>query len=300
MPPIDKRDLRKRYRSLINQVHESRLELVDQENNALIETVASANDLFSSVEAPTEAALDALLLTKTVDLASMRTKQLHIGKPKFNIELYIRQIKQFLSQNSSNAVSSQSNNHELAWSRLGKIAWKYQSRPASINLMVGPLSFRKKERQVQRREKLQRAPNTSTQPILLNQDNISAQENNTTKNVLQISRLLRKHQPIDLLKFITNPESYSQTVENLFYVSFLFKEGKAALIEDSLGALLLESKTPPSDEQVNSGEVRNVQLVMDMTLDLYEDIIRTFEITDSIIPTRRPVETAASSNTWYS
>ncbi|WBW71876.1 Smc5-6 complex non-SMC delta-kleisin subunit Nse4 [Schizosaccharomyces osmophilus] len=299
MPPIDKRDLRKRYRSLINQVHESRLELVDQENNALIETVASANDLFSSVEAPTEAALDALLLTKTVDLASMRTKQLHIGKPKFNIQLYIRHIKQFLSQNGSNS-SSESNRNELAWSRLGKIAWKHQRRPASVNLMVGPLSFRKKERQVPRREKLQRAPNTSTQPILLNQDNISAQENNTTKNVLQISRLLLKHQPVDLLKFITNPESYSQTVENLFYVSFLFKEGKAALTEDSQRGLLLECKTPPSDEQVNSGEVRNVQLVMDMTLDLYEDIIQTFKLKGSIIPTRRPVETAATSNTWYS
>ncbi|EPX72354.1 Smc5-6 complex non-SMC subunit Nse4 [Schizosaccharomyces octosporus yFS286] len=299
MPPIDKRDLRKRYRSLINQVHESRLELVDQENNALIDTVASANDLFSSVEAPTEAALDALLLTKTVDLASLRTKQLHIGMPKFNIQLYIRQIKQFLNQNSSN-TSSESNKNELAWSRLGKIAWKYQRRPASINLMVGPLSFRKKERQVQRREKLQRAPNTSTQPILLNQENISAQENNTTKSVLQISRLLRKHQPIDLLKFITNPESYSQTVENLFYVSFLFKEGKAGLTEDSQGALLLECKTPPLDEQVDSGEVKNVQLIMDMTLDLYEDIIQTFKLKDSIIPTRRPVETSANSNTWYS
>ena len=34
------------------------------------------------------------------------------------------------------------------------------------------------------------------------------------------------------LKFIVNPVSFAQTVENMFYFSFLVKEGKAAIETD--------------------------------------------------------------------
>lgn len=34
------------------------------------------------------------------------------------------------------------------------------------------------------------------------------------------------------LAFIINPDSFSQTVENLFYFAFLIKEGKAAIEMD--------------------------------------------------------------------
>ncbi|CAH17526.1 Smc5-6 complex non-SMC delta-kleisin subunit Nse4 [Schizosaccharomyces pombe] len=299
MSSIDKRDLRKRYRNLINKVQESRLELVDEENNNLYETITTANDLFSSVDAPTEATLDALLLTKTVDLASIKARQLHIGRPKFNIELFTKNIKQFLNYPTSHSNVTRIQEIDTAWSRLGKLASNCEKQPASLNLMVGPLSFRKKERNIQRRERLQKAPNVLTQPTMLNERNITTQENNTTKNVLHISRLLQAHQPVNFLKFITNPQSYPQTVENLFYVSFLFKEGKAALVENESGILMLETRIPPTDDQVVAGEIRNIQLVLDMTMDLYENIIKEYNIKESIIPTRAPVETSTNSNTWY-
>lgn len=34
---------------------------------------------------------------------------------------------------------------------------------------------------------------------------------------------------INLFRFIINPESYTQTVENIFYTSFLVKENRAAI-----------------------------------------------------------------------
>ena len=49
---------------------------------------------------------------------------------------------------------------------------------------------------------------------------------------------------VSLFEFVINPESFGQSVENLFYVSFLVKEGKAAVypaeLEDgSEGVLML-------------------------------------------------------------
>lgn len=64
------------------------------------------------------------------------------------------------------------------------------------------------------------------------------QENETSKNVSKIYQILDDHGPVNYLEFITNPESFSQTVENTFYVSFLIRTG-VAQIDDSSGQPML-------------------------------------------------------------
>lgn len=45
----------------------------------------------------------------------------------------------------------------------------------------------------------------------------------------QIERILRSQtSPTNLFRFIVNPGDFGQTVENLFYISFLIREGKCA------------------------------------------------------------------------
>jgi hypothetical protein len=40
---------------------------------------------------------------------------------------------------------------------------------------------------------------------------------------------------INLFKFIVNPHDFAQSVENLFYLSFLIRDGKVALETDENG-----------------------------------------------------------------
>lgn len=43
------------------------------------------------------------------------------------------------------------------------------------------------------------------------------------------------NEPIPVLSLVTNPFSYTETVENLFHLAFLVKEGKVALEVDDSG-----------------------------------------------------------------
>ncbi|EEB06289.1 Smc5-6 complex non-SMC subunit Nse4 [Schizosaccharomyces japonicus yFS275] len=299
---MDQRQIRKSYRSLIKRVQDSRLQLIEQENDGLQETVLAANRLFASVQAPNEASLDAILLTRTVDLASLKTKQLKIGKTKFKIENYVRQLKRALNVNEGAALESYVRNADVldSWAKLGEMAWKCQKRACPVEFMTGPLSFRRKERQIARRTRQQRVVTSLTKPIKLKESDLSTQKQETPGIVMQIAKILKEYEPVSLFKFITNPENFSQTVENLFCVSHLVKEGKVGIREDENGLPILETRIPPSDETLSSGKVKNIQLVLNLDMAIYEDIIETFHIKKSLIPTRPPPkELEENSTSWY-
>jgi len=45
----------------------------------------------------------------------------------------------------------------------------------------------------------------------------------------QLEKLLEELGQINLFHFIVNPHDFAQSVENLFYLSFLIRDGKVAL-----------------------------------------------------------------------
>jgi hypothetical protein len=44
---------------------------------------------------------------------------------------------------------------------------------------------------------------------------------------------------INFLEFVINPNSFGQTVENIFYASFLIKEGAAGMQVDDDGCVII-------------------------------------------------------------
>ena len=68
----------------------------------------------------------------------------------------------------------------------------------------------------------------------LTEDEIRKSENETTKHVKHVYGCLKAaNGPVNYFVFVTNPKSFSQTIENIFYVAFLVRDGRATL---SIGA----------------------------------------------------------------
>lgn len=156
------------------------------------------------------------------------------------------------------------------WEWLGQQAcFPNNVRPPVPGFLLGPLSVQKRVRKAtQRRERLQkRDPKDAVRPEELKAQDFEKVENSnlTTlcKNIRELlcktmvdgqqrvyeemtedisdedaRALMARHgvaddEGVPFFRFVVNPKSFGQTVENLFYVSFLIRDGTAGFGSDS-------------------------------------------------------------------
>lgn len=170
---------------------------------------------------------------------------------------------------------------DLDWELLGRhCCFPYNSRPPCPSFLLGPLSVEKKQRkQTQRSARQTKDAGKETRPEALSRADLSqSDENGLTAVCTRIRQHLMKHinekselasrtfSSLDELKtprgkafsrkhkitseggpilfdYALNPHSFGQTVENLFYISFLIKEGHVGISQDDDGLPVLSKLT---------------------------------------------------------
>lgn len=217
------------------------------------------------------------------------------------------------------------NDEHLDWAHLGRrVCFPHNTRPCVPSFLLGPLSVQKRTRQqTQRRAREARAnPANATRPQELLEEDLEKQETaNLTVICKEIERLLGRIQSrgweacekeqeeredmtedeafemmlshgisddgcVPLFDFCVNPRSFGQTVENLFYISFLIKEGSVGLNFDGRGLPTLGcANKEPADEEHAKGSSRN-QAVFALDFEMWEAIIESHGIKSSLIPHR--------------
>lgn len=168
----------------------------------------------------------------------------------------------------------------LNWAHLGRSAClQHNARPSVPGFLLGPLSVEKRARKpVQRSQSLKHSNLKLTQPEVVSPEDVEKSENaNLTVLCSRILGRLKKVQRdgqaavekeytedmsqaeinslmdkygvnegggVDYFKFVVNPYSFGQTVENMFYVSFLIRDGKAGITIVDNGLPVLGKRDP--------------------------------------------------------
>jgi len=224
----------------------------------------------------------------------------------------------------------------LDWERLGRQAcFPHNIRPAVPGFLLGPLSVQKRVRApTQRRAREARdAGGNESRPEALTKEDLETNENNTVRTICGkiksklvqhckesvaaveasvgdieddnlVTAEMRRHRLTDaggpsLFDFVINPQSFGQTVENLFYVSFLIKEGEVGIEMDSDGLPTLLPNTEAMQEARERRTTKH-QAVLGLDYSTWQQLVEAFEIEEPLVPHRdQEQSTQVGSRGWY-
>ncbi|CAL1702397.1 unnamed protein product [Somion occarium] len=284
----------------------------------LVQTVQKADVLFERVKGTAEATLDSTVLLQASSLGVQRARAMKSGSGAFDIDDFITKLVIFmggrktvdLADNDGDSYNddAEDDGAPLDWEKVGRKVLAKSHRVPVMDFMLGPLSIEQKKRNTVKRAKLEKNKADEKKPQEITEDDITRSENETTKNVIVLEKLLEEilneSNPdeddagkINLFKFIVNPNDFGQSVENLFYLSFLIRDGKVAMETNEKGEPVIFITEQPTQEDYKEG-LKKRQIVMEFDMTTWKRAIEVFNITESAIP-QRPKQQTGIKGKWY-
>jgi len=342
-PMDEKRRIRKEYRDLTTGLMSDRARDPDTITASSLRTkIQTANKFFNKVKNPAEAVLDSTFLSTVGDLALQEARKLKVGGDYFDTDDFVAKLKVVVmggpaasgSQRRNGAGvrrrgrgESESDEEEQeeedddddnegavrdplkGWDFIGTLATRHTLRVPPIDFMLGPLAIPQKKKIVKTRKakeaRLTEADKVQATEVI--RDDLQ-EDKGTTELVVHVADILEQaggESGINLFRFLINPASFTQTVENIFFTSFLVKDRKAAIElidsedhpEGDIGDAVIFASDPPGDEERQEGDLEARQIVLEMDMKTWKDAIKAYNITESVIPHRNYQERVRGK--WY-
>ena len=127
-------------------------------------------------------------------------------------------------------------------------------------------------------------------PTKLRKLDLSRNQEATEKEVERILGLLQTYfrkypdTPVSYFEFVIDPHSFSRTVENIFYVSFIIRDGFARIRLDQDRLPILEPININLAGEGNDPSFHSrKQGVISLSLQDWKNIVATFEISEAMI-----------------
>jgi len=199
-------------------------------------TLARANQLGVQAIETREQAVDTGLLLHLSDIGVNMARNLDPGGAgRTPGDLVAALVSAFVPALDA-ADSVRENPALFDWAELGRRV-AHAFRPGvGMKCMLGPLQDAKpkEKRSTQRRARDQLAAEVNPD-VLKNAGKADAEVQETDKNLDEMLRVIQREKCLPLPLLVLNKESMAQTVENIFTLSFIVKEGGASLSQDEEG-----------------------------------------------------------------
>ncbi|NXD36265.1 NSE4A protein, partial [Copsychus sechellarum] len=250
---------------------ENREAMLNSKSNRLTEALEEANRLFDGVRRAREAALDAQFLVIASNIGKEKATELHSEMSAFDSTAFAEDLLTFMGINRTEEEETDDSEDASdvflpsdAWKTMGEEAPKYFRRAPTFHFMMG--SFKSEppvpKQRIERQKKASRGKAERAMPAQLKKMEESHQEA-TEKEVERILGILQTHfendpnTPISFFDFVIDPNSFSRTVENMFHVSFLIRDGLAKIKMDEVGLPIIEPLKPSGAEEDSRAGARN-------------------------------------------
>ncbi|KAM6185864.1 non-structural maintenance of chromosomes element 4 homolog A [Rhynchocyon petersi] len=292
------RQIRHQYRELINSVQQNREDILNA-GDKLTEVLEEANTLFNGVSRAREAALDAQFLVLASDLGKEKAKQLRSDLNSFDMLRYVETLLTHMGVNPLEAQEftrdEESSDGELinydSWKRAGQTAESFLNRTPTFHFLLGLIQGESPapKPRVERPRKVPMLEQQRTMPAQLQRMEESHQEA-TEKEVERILGLLQTYfredpeTPMSFFDFVVDPHSFPRTIENIFHVSFIVRDGFARIRLDQDRLPIIEPINMNEDNETvdHNTQIRN-QGIISLSYRDWQEIVKTFEISEPVI-----------------
>ncbi|KAF7306157.1 Non-structural maintenance of chromosomes element 4 [Mycena chlorophos] len=295
----ERRHVRKNYRRLVKNVQDRSHDLNAED---LTKQIREADELFSTgVKGPQEATLDSAFLLMSSTMAAQKARQMKSATGAFDIDDFVSRLSAFMGgvkDVDDDEAEEPADGAFLEWDRIGRKALAKSRRVPAPGFMFGPLTVEVKQRKITQKPKVEKEKVKESKPQELHEEDIARSENETTKNVATLEAILsEEEEPINLFKFVINPNDFAQSVENIFYLSFLIRDGKVAMETQENGEVVIYPCQQPDDKDYLEG-LKKRQLVLEFDMATWKRAKEVFKITKSRIPQREKSKMRIG-NQWY-
>ncbi|KAI3874685.1 hypothetical protein MKX03_015162 [Papaver bracteatum] len=233
---------------------------------------------------PTEQVLDAKALSDFVNKLLLSIKS--SGNKEITPAAFITGlIAKYGDKNSSKPFN---------WSALGEnVVGICNNVSRSCCTMVGPMDVEMKTKKVvsaKRKRSLADVEHPEELKCAATEEN-----SETDKNVATMFQIMKsRKKPEKIANLIMNKNSFAQTSENLFALSFLVKDGRAQMKIDSNGHHVVSLRNAPSSDVVKSGELQYSHFVFRFDFKDWDMVRHLVDAADEVMPHRNPANTESA------
>ncbi|XP_021282718.1 non-structural maintenance of chromosomes element 4 homolog A-like isoform X2 [Herrania umbratica] len=202
-------------------------------------------------------------------------------------------LRDFAKQSGqgSSGSSRQGGRTLIDYKKIGiEVSHVFRSSPG-CRTMIGPMNTQLKQRRASVCRKRVR-PTENVHPAEV--DDIGTQKRtDTDSNMSTMFDILRKHRRVRLEHLVLNRSSFAQTVENLFTLSFLVKDGRAEIKVDEKGFHLVSPRNAPAARAVASREVVYSHFVFRFDFNDWKLMTNYVEDGQELMPNRDQVDVSS-------
>ncbi|KAE8829372.1 hypothetical protein HRS9122_09187 [Pyrenophora teres f. teres] len=304
--PEVRRRLRANMRDHARLLEDNRNDLIQSRNSGLLDILKTQNSLFGKVRQTADATVDSRFLVNASDLAGKKLNN-SLGNSATGIDLDQFVSKCIYFMKSGGPLSVQK--------RVRTTQRKARSQRQPLGPATRPQEITQTDTQQSEANNLtnlvkgirKRLTEHITQNMDRVEEELGAIPDDEVTDEDQFAAL-RRHRmamtdqgepAVSLLDFAIHPREFGQTVENLFYISFLVREGNAKIVKDEAGLPLLLPAEPRGVSAQREDNVQKHQAVFSLDYPSWQMFIQAFGIRVPLIPHRESEQTSVGSNGWY-
>eukprot|EP00268_Persea_americana_P053952 TRINITY_DN6148_c0_g1_i2.p1 TRINITY_DN6148_c0_g1~~TRINITY_DN6148_c0_g1_i2.p1 ORF type:complete len:362 (-),score=84.67 TRINITY_DN6148_c0_g1_i2:167-1252(-) len=246
----ERRVLRSRYLAVKNLINDEKDDISKVDSDKFGSIIGEVESLHQFVQRPREQVADAEALLDIANTLVVSVKSQ--GNEGLTPSDFITSLLKNYGQQYG-AGAGESSGNLISWKDVGLAVSCIFRKDSGCCTMVGPMNNELKQRRAAVQRKRAR-PTERTCPEEVD-DAGTEEKTDTDKNMSTMFEILRRKRRVKLEALVLNRKSFAQTVENLFALSFLVKDGRAEIAVNDHGHHLISPRNAPAANAVTSGDV---------------------------------------------